>query len=172
MKFACTLLCASLPAATLLAGLDVKTFGAAGDGVADDSAALRKAAERLKADGGGTLDFPAGTYRIGTRRGGPVFDGVSNVRINFAPGAVLLMDNLEADGNGGGHGLTFRAPAENIELYNVSIVWKNRPRRRSMGDGLRFEGFPQEGKTLRSIRLENCRVEASAQTGAVLMGCS
>lgn len=35
MKFACTLLCASLPAATLLAGLDVKTFGAAGDGVAD-----------------------------------------------------------------------------------------------------------------------------------------
>ena len=46
MKFACTLLCASLPAATLLAGLDVKTFGAAGDGVADDSAALRKAAER------------------------------------------------------------------------------------------------------------------------------
>ena len=172
MKFTCTLLCASLPAATLLAGLDVKTFGAAGDGVADDSAALRKAAERLKADGGGTLDFPAGTYRIGTRRGGPVFDGVSNVRINFAPGAVLLMDNLEADGNGGGHGLTFRAPAENIELYNVSIVWKNRPRRRSMGDGLRFEGFPQEGKTLRSIRLENCRVEASAQTGAVLMGCS
>ncbi len=172
MKFAYALLFASLPAAMLFAGFDIRTFGAVGDGVADDSAALRQAAERLKADGGGTLDFPAGTYRIGTRRGGPVFDGVSNVRINFAPGAVLLMDNLEPGGNGGGHGLTFRAPAENIELYNVSIVWKNRPKRRSMGDGLRFEGFPEEGKTLRGIRLENCRVEAAAQTGAVLMGCS
>ena len=162
------LLAVSLP----LSGLDVKTFGAVGDGVADDSAAIQKAVSQLKADGGGTLDFPAGTYRIATRNGGPVFDGISNVKINFASGAVLLMDNLEPNGNGGGHGFTFRAPAENIELHNVNVVWKNKPGQRSMGDGIRFEGFPQEDKTIRNILIDGCRVEASAQTGAVLMGCS
>ena len=162
------LLAAALP----LSGVDVKTFGAAGDGIADDSAAIGKAVERLRADGGGSLEFPAGTYRIGTLRGGPVFDGISNVKINFAPGAILLMDNLEPNGNGGGHGFTFRAPAENIELHNVNVVWKNKPKRRSMGDGIRFDGFPEEGKTIRNILIENCRVEGSAQTGAVFMGCS
>lgn len=172
MKFAGILLCASLPVGMMLSGLDVKNFGAVGDGVTDDSAALRKAVERLKADGGGRLDFPTGVYRIGTRHGGLVFNGVSNLKISFAHDAMLLMDNLEANGNGGGHGMTFRAPAENIELLNVNIVWKNKPKRRSMGDGLRFEGFPENGRTLHNIRLENCRVEASAQTGAVLMGCS
>ena len=158
--------------ASLLSAFDVKSCGAVGDGVADDSAALRKAVERLKNEGGGTLDFPAGTYRIGTVRGGMAFDGVSNVKVNFVEGAVLLLDNLQADGTGGGHGMVFRAPAENIELDNVRIVWKKRPEKRSFGDGLRFEGFPEDGKTLKNIRLENCRVEGSAQTGAVFMGCS
>lgn len=163
------LLCFS---SVLLSAFDVKSCGAAGDGVADDSAALRKAVERLKSEGGGTLDFPAGTYRIGTLRGGLSFDGISNVKVNFAEGAVLLMDNLQADGTGGGHGMMFRAPAENIELNKVNIVWKTRPAKRSFGDGFRFEGFPEDGKTLKNIRLNNCRVEGSAQTGAVFMGCS
>ncbi len=163
------LLCFS---SVLLSAFDVKSCGAAGDGVADDSAALRKAVERLKSEGGGTLDFPAGTYRIGTVRGSLAFDGISNVKVNFAEGAVLLMDNPQADGTGGGHGMMFRAPAENIELNRVNIVWKTRPAKRSFGDGLRFEGFPEDGKTLKNIRLNDCRVEGSAQAGAVFMGCS
>lgn len=158
--------------AVALSALDVKSCGARGDGVADDSAALREAVTQLKAKGDGTLEFPTGTYRIGTVRGGLVFDGISNVTVNFAEGAVLLMDNLQPDGMGGGHGMVFRAPAENIELNNVRIVWKEKPKQRSSGDGLRFEGFPEDSKTLRNIRLNHCRVENSAQTGAVFMGCS
>lgn len=37
--------------------LNIREFGAAGDGIADDSAALKQAAERLKSNGGGTLEF-------------------------------------------------------------------------------------------------------------------
>jgi len=49
---------AALFARPLLAA-DVKSFGAAGDGKADDTAAIQKAI-----DSGGSVHFPAGTYRI------------------------------------------------------------------------------------------------------------
>ncbi len=39
---------------------------AAGDGVADDTAAIQKAINRANADGGGVVYLPAGTYRIAT----------------------------------------------------------------------------------------------------------
>ena len=115
--------------------LNIREFGAAGDGIADDSAALKQAAERLKSNGGGTLEFPAGTYRIGTVGGGLILDEQSNVKVVFADGAVLLMDNLLPDGNGGGHGITVRGPAKNIELHNIKVQWKNKARTRSNGDG-------------------------------------
>ena len=152
--------------------LNIREFGAAGDGIADDSAALKQAAERLKSNGGGTLEFPAGTYRIGTVGGGLILDEQSNVKVVFADGAVLLMDNLLPDGNGGGHGITVRGPAKNIELHNIKVQWKNKARTRSNGDGFRFEGYPDSRRTLKRIRMENCQVQRSAQTGAVFMGCS
>lgn len=45
--------------------LDVRSFGTVGDGLADDTAALRRALAALRA--GDTLRFPAGTYRHDTR---------------------------------------------------------------------------------------------------------
>lgn len=44
--------------------LSVKDFGAKGDGVADDAAAIQAAITYLAGLGGGTLLFPAGRYRI------------------------------------------------------------------------------------------------------------
>lgn len=43
--------------------VSVKDFGAVGDGVADDSAAIQAAIEDRAARGGGVITFPAGTYR-------------------------------------------------------------------------------------------------------------
>lgn len=43
-----------------------KRFGAKGDGVTDDTLAIRSANEALNALGGGVLLFPTGTYIIGT----------------------------------------------------------------------------------------------------------
>lgn len=53
-------------------GIDVKAFGAVGDGVADDSAAINRALAAA-APRGGTVLFPPGVYRLatdGTLRGG------------------------------------------------------------------------------------------------------
>ena len=47
--------------------ISVKDFGAVGDGVANDYAAIQAAIDSLSATGGGALHFPAGTYNHGTQ---------------------------------------------------------------------------------------------------------
>ena len=54
--------CAAAPAATF----DVLIHGAAGDGKADDTAALNKAVDACAAAGGGQVFFPPGRYLTGT----------------------------------------------------------------------------------------------------------
>jgi len=44
--------------------VSVKDFGALGDGVTDDTAALQAAIDAVHATGGGTIFFPTGTYMI------------------------------------------------------------------------------------------------------------
>jgi hypothetical protein len=43
---------------------NVKDFGAAGNGVADDLVAINNAIAAAKADGGGVVFFPRGVYRV------------------------------------------------------------------------------------------------------------
>ncbi|MFW5883040.1 MAG: glycosyl hydrolase family 28-related protein, partial [Verrucomicrobiota bacterium] len=43
---------------------DVRDFGAVGDGVVDDTAAIRDAIEAAAKAGGGTVFFPEGTYNV------------------------------------------------------------------------------------------------------------
>src|SRR5205814_3150439 len=57
-------------------GINVRTDArlsvrALGDGVADDTAAVRAAIEQAAATGGGVVYFPAGTYKIVTPSGNP-----------------------------------------------------------------------------------------------------
>lgn len=60
---------------------NVKDFGATGDGVTDDSAAIHSAL----ATAAHALFFPAGTYRVGAAI-------TFNVAVQFAPGAMLKPD--------------------------------------------------------------------------------
>src|SRR5690554_7903813 len=53
--------------------VNVKSFGAIGDGIADDYQAIKDAVAVINANGGGTLIFPPGTYKIDRYKitGGP-----------------------------------------------------------------------------------------------------
>ena len=66
------------------AKFDVKAFGAIGDGVANDTAAINKAIEKCSSTGGGTVTFPAGRYGAGS------IHLKSNVRLLLDSNAVVF----------------------------------------------------------------------------------
>jgi polygalacturonase len=62
---------------------DVTTFGAKGDGTTQNRAAINKAIAAAAAAGGGTVDFPAGTWITGSVR------LRSNITLHLEPGSVI-----------------------------------------------------------------------------------
>lgn len=165
--------------------IDVRDFGARGDGVTDDSDAIVAAGKALRSNS--TLLFPTGTYRFAKQHppGGAaiVIGEVSDVSVEFEPGAELRMDNLDPSaGTGTSHGLVVRGPASRISLRNVTIRW-SAGAKRSLGDGIRIEGYPlfeeQEpnnwsgpGTPVAGVSLSDCVVRGSPQTGVVMIGAS
>ncbi|MDZ4269948.1 MAG: glycosyl hydrolase family 28-related protein, partial [Mycobacterium sp.] len=154
--------------------VDVRAFGARGDGVTDDSRAIQAAAAALRPHH--TLYFPRGTYRFAQRR--PSGDaaialaGVSDVAVEFDPAAELVMDNLDPTTNTGtGHGLLVRGPASRIALRRVNIRWAA-DAQRSLGDGIRVLGSPGGDAPVAGISLADCVVRASPQAGVIMMGVS
>ncbi len=67
----------------LTATVDVKAFGAKGDGKTPDRESINKAIDAAAAAGGGTVVFPAGTYVTGSIR------LRSNITLQLEPGSVL-----------------------------------------------------------------------------------
>jgi len=72
---------------------NVRTYGAKGDGKALDSPAINKAIDAASAAGGGTVFFPAGTYRSFSIR------LKSNITLYFDQGSTLLAAS-PTDGDG------------------------------------------------------------------------
>jgi hypothetical protein len=165
--------------------VDVRTFGAVGDGITDDSRAIQAAAAALRA--GSTLRFPRGTYRFGQPwpPGGAavVISGLADVAVEFDPGAELYMDNLHpSKRTGSSHGLLVRGPASRIRLRALNIRWADGAQR-SLGDGIRIEGCPAVGDEQPSgwsgqptpvtdVSVSDCTVRSSPQTGVVMLGVS
>ncbi len=106
--------------------LVVTGFGTAGDGVADDTAALRAAVSALAASPARprSLVFPAGrTFRIATPGAhGLHLRQLSGVRIVFEPGAMLLIDNLR-HGMATGHGILVEGPCEDVEIAGAHVAY-------------------------------------------------
>jgi polygalacturonase len=81
------LLASSAPAQTLPAAhapLDVRAFGAVGDGKTKDTAAFQKALDACASAGGGTVSIPAGNYLIGSIAIG------SNTTLQLQPMTCLI----------------------------------------------------------------------------------
>ncbi|MBB4659567.1 rhamnogalacturonidase [Parvularcula dongshanensis] len=80
------------------ASVDVRRFGATGDGRTIDTEAVNKAIDHCASMGGGTVVFPAGRYACYTVR------LKSNVTLHLSDGAVLLAaPNPEPGGRGYDH---------------------------------------------------------------------
>lgn len=164
--------------------INVRDYGAVGDGVTDDSAALKAAEAALTS--GARLYFPEGDYRFAQQNpagnAAIVLKGLSNVTVEFAVGARLLMDNLAPNGHGTSHGLRVEGAASHVTILNATIEWATRPSARSFGDGISVLGWPSDSPppsgwtgssgTVEFVSIVNARVVNAPQAGVVVMGAS
>ena len=117
----------SLPAAAF----DITNFGAKGDGKTQNRAAINKAIEAAAAAGGGTVEFPAGTWVTGSVR------LRSNVTLRLEPGSVIEASTEAAEYDSAepnqwdkfqdfGHSHFHNSLIWGEELENIAIVGSGR----------------------------------------------
>jgi len=109
---------------------NVRSYGAKGDGIALDTAALQAAIDACHNDGGGTVLVPAGTFNIGTT------ELRSNVTLHIAAGGKLLgtsdgkqyhaVDAIPLKGDStledGNYALLFAVNAKNVTIEGPGTI--------------------------------------------------
>ena len=125
--------------ATLLppSWVDVRKFGALGDGKVIDSPAVNQAIDYVAARGGGVVHFPAGTYACYTIR------LKSRVSLHLDPGSTILAASVAPEGTqrGGYDASEQQGPWEPYQDYGHnhwanSLIW---------GEGLHDIGIVGQG---------------------------
>ena len=105
--------------------LNVKDFGAVGDGVAMDTVALQSAIDACSKAGNATLRVPPGKYQTGT------LHLKSNVTLSLDHGAYILgsqniadypIENLRKSREGNAHCLLYAEDASNITIEGLGVI--------------------------------------------------
>jgi hypothetical protein len=158
--------------------LNVKKFGAKGNGTTLESRFIQKAIDKAFENGGGVVNVPPGTYLIGT------LILKDNVELHLEPGAMLLgspnfrdyaeiIHKLDSRTNGlyAKHFMIFAEGAKNISITGTGIIH---------GNGLKNfqESDPQNERPF-MVRLVNCenvtirdvKLLESANWTLHLLGC-
>lgn len=138
--------------------VDVRNFGARGDGRSNDCEAIQAAIDLVSRSGGGTVRFPAGTY-VASRAAG------SAVAITLRSGVILegvgSASILKLQDGSGGH-LVNVTRERNCGVRNM-VLDGNRKRQPSTGHGFRSGGVD-------GLRLENVLVVNAFHYGIGLQG--
>lgn len=141
---------------------NVQGFGARGDGLVDDTAAIQAAIDSVTSTGGGVVYLPAGTYKIKPQ----VSIAVDPTRANALR---ITGDNVVLTGDGPTlTRLTFRVfgdrdPTDGYELFpwysqdgNVN-VWR--------GSAIFIAGGDDPARPRRNIVIENLEIDGGARPG-------
>jgi polygalacturonase len=100
--------------------VDIRAFGAKGDGRHLDSPAINRAIEHAAARGGGTVWFPAGTYRSYSIR------LKSHITLHLDAGCTLLAADTPVEGMAGGYDIAPDVPAEYAPYQDHGHAhWRN-----------------------------------------------
>ena len=146
--------------------LDVRTFGATGDGKTLDTPAINKAIEAAAAAGGGIVRFPAGSYLCYS------IHLKSHITLYLDPGATIVAADAPATGADGGYdppepnawdkfqdfghshwhnSLIWGEELENISIEGQGLIWG-----KGLSRGDRDLALAP-GVGNKSISLKNCR---------------
>lgn len=130
--------------AKLAQSVSVMDFGAVGDGVADDTAAIQAAIDQIKTQGGGSVVFPYGNYKV---------TSTVNIAGNFGYGGVQLIGNNSTITS------TANAPAFLIDAYDSGGG--------SSAEGYRInavvDGFYFNGPGVASLASVGIKIQLSAE---------
>ncbi|WP_245273351.1 glycosyl hydrolase family 28-related protein [Phyllobacterium sp. UNC302MFCol5.2] len=124
--------------------LDVKSFGATGNGTSDDTSAINEALEAAAASAPATVHLPAGTYRVSSALSAPdnvrwLGDGLDQtvIRLDADTGASMIDQaernvqferlTFDANGNTGSKPLMNLGAVSNLRLQSVRLIAWNIP---------------------------------------------
>jgi len=162
---------------------NVREYGAAGDGKRLDSGAINRAIAACRENGGGTVEFPAGTFLSGSIR------LQSNVSLRLAKGATILaaandidaFDHPEPNPNqawqefGFNHVRTALIWGDGVE--NVAVTGPGVIDGSSLARGMK-EGDPAGGgdkaislRSCRNIRLADFAIRQGGHFGILMTDC-
>lgn len=130
---------------------NVKEFGATGDGKTLDTAALQRAIDTAAKAGGGTVYFPAGTFRSGT------LQLKTNICLKLESGCNLVGSTNLADYHPDKTHLLFAEDSQNISVVGAGTINGQGPRFWDNGrleKWLRGEGELRRTKEM--IRFDRC----------------
>ena len=113
--------------------IDVRSFGARGDGQSDDTAAINRAFAALPADGG-SVHFPAGEYVVSSNL--DLVVGKRNVEVYGDGMFVSILRRTAVPGSGRNFGVISVAKGVNWTIRDLGIV----------GDASRWSPFNHFGK--------------------------
>lgn len=100
--------------------LNPKDFGAVGDGVKDDTAAIQAALDRAFELGGGRVHLPDGAYLLSASTSFEVF-GNDNAPVAATTGALIVRKGVSLTGNGRSRCKIFMARPAITMIYMVSV---------------------------------------------------
>ena len=145
------------PQAASAATFDVREFGAAGNGLTNDTAAIQRAIDAASADGGGLVRFPAGTYLSGNS-----IHMKSNVTLDLDAGSTVLGSGADDydppepsrfdDFQDYGHSHFHNAMIWGENLTNIGFVGSGT----IDGGGHLITGNPDSGEADKIISLTRC----------------
>lgn len=130
------------------APVNVRDFGAVGDGVADDTFALQSALDAVFSNNGGTLRIPAGTYKI-TADLVPQINGTTSRFFRIIGDG---MDSTVINGGAAGYGLKIYAdtPPSRTKVF-VSLLLQNFSMKATGLAGIGFDIYSMQRSVLSGV---------------------
>ena len=172
------LVVANLFVFNLTAQLNVKEFGAKGNGITLDTRYIQDAIDKAFGDGGGVVEVPTGTYLVGT------LILKDNVEFHLQPGALILgspdykdydeiIHKYDSRTNGlyAKHFMIFAEDAKNISITGTGAIHGNGLENYQESDPQNLRPFMIRLVNCQNVTIRDVKLLESANWTLHLLGC-